>query len=301
MPIGLSRSEGVRIAWGKKAGKQSGGAPKPVNKADQQGGAGVNPNQTDAGAHAPGNTDEKKESTLPDTDKPERRLLPTPEPTAPKPLPLPKPVDASCHPSPTSTPPPPPPQLRRRSLLACLFPCMYAQPIHDTWDYNPPPSQKTPLRAPSPASECSWTHHDSYYPSFEPDTPKQTTYFPKFDDFKSRHHAKADAAAAFHAQLVGHPVCVHYPDLPAFEEYKKAGVGWKETQWGTQNWMGFGWDGERLPNAQGQYFSAPMPKGVPIARPNQQGGTGNKKKGKEGEGGGGGGGGGGGNGKKGKN
>ncbi|BEJ10898.1 hypothetical protein CspHIS471_0103200 [Cutaneotrichosporon sp. HIS471] len=282
MSRGLTHGDGVRIAWGKKSGKISGGAP-PDTKGGQPSGEKSEKQADAAGGKGQGadmgKSEEKTDKTKPDGKAKQSGPRPQPkvDPPAPLPIPVPEPVEGYYYPpippaqAPNHLPPPPQqPQSQPpcRPLLARLFPCIFAQSIalgqeQERWEYYPPvppPPKGRQNRAPSPASERSWTHHDSYFPSFEPEVVQHTSFFPKFEAFKSRSQARAEAAAARHAQRTGHLVSVHYPDLPAFAEYGKAKAEWKETQWGVQNWTGFGWARERLPNAQGQTFSAPMPE-----------------------------------------
>ncbi|BEJ03175.1 hypothetical protein CcaverHIS641_0103500 [Cutaneotrichosporon cavernicola] len=257
MSKGLTRGDGLHIAWGKKSGKVSGGAPLDVM-------GGQSEKQVDAAGGKSQSADKGKSVEKTDKTKPDgkaRQTGPRPQPKvdppAPLPIPVPEPVEGYYYPSiPASQernhlpPPPQQPQPPRQPLLARLFPCIFAQPIalgqeQERWEYYPPvppPPKGRQNRAPSPASERSWTHHDSYFPSFEPEVVQHTSFFPKFEAFKSRSQARAEAAAAQHAQRTGHLVSVHYPDLPAFAEYVKAKAEWKETQWGAQNWTGFGSD-----------------------------------------------------------
>ncbi|GMK59515.1 hypothetical protein CspeluHIS016_0801210 [Cutaneotrichosporon spelunceum] len=287
MPRGMTGGDG-RVARGNKSSKVSGGAPQQKGNFAYK-------------------TAKPEADDEPNVDPPAPRPLPIPEPIdkadkpkaddgskvavpapAPQPVPVPEPVMPYYYPPTLPAPPrplPTPSRRPRRSVLARLVPCLSAQPTAEPAEYYPavPPVSRR-KRAPSPASEQSWTHHDSYFPSLEPAVVQHTSFFPRLDAIKSRAQARAEAAAAQHAQSAGHLVCVHYPDLPAFAEYGKARAEWKETQWGTQNWIGFGWNGERLPNAQGQVFSGPMPTGIPVANP-KVGGGGKNKKGQGGSGG----------------
>ncbi|CAD6576775.1 MAG: hypothetical protein TREMPRED_001768 [Tremellales sp. Tagirdzhanova-0007] len=124
-------------------------------------------------------------------------------------------------------------------------------------------------------SDHDWHHHSSYYPEYEPIFPltySQNT-LPRFQA-----HQQSD---------FGHSVAIHYPVLPLWRDYNggsvgdKTKTGWTSGKSGVAGWTGYGWDGEKLPNADGLSFGAPMPKGVPL-----DGDEGKKKKGGGGDGGG---------------
>ena len=99
-----------------------------------------------------------------------------------------------------------------------------------------------------------------------------------------------------HSAALGHAVAIHYPALPRFAEYNSGGgadqakAGWTSGKYGAEGWTGCGWEGEKLPNADGASFAAPMPKGVPLEGEGKKkgggGGGGGKKKeeGEEGDG-----------------
>ena len=132
----------------------------------------------------------------------------------------------------------------------------------------------------------TWKHHDRYFPAFSeadffsspsiPLTPisksgvtttspgSAYTFTSPFEDALT----VVEAQALEHAKLSGRNVVLHYPALPAFEEFlsgkSRESVGWKEPQWGTEGWTGYGWSGEVLPGKGGMTFGAPMPEGLPL-------------------------------------
>ena len=176
----------------------------------------------------------------------------------------------------------------------------------------------------------TWQHHASYFPEYEPINPRpgnipgvpgvvgQNRYFPEYTPLTQAGFPSgtsgayayaldpAQALAAGHSERIGHSVVVHYPDLPKFADYQGDGKNkWQSGQHGIEGWNGFGWEGEKLPNQDGQTFGAPMPPGQPLpVEEKEQGGGGgggggkkknkskNKNKNKNKQGGGGGGGGG---------
>ena len=131
-----------------------------------------------------------------------------------------------------------------------------------------------------------WKHHDSYFPEYTPIWPKK----PYTGLANVYGLSEAERQADSHSQTMGHAVSIHYPDLPSWAEYgktiPKGQTGWQTTKLGTEGWTGYGYDGNKLPNAQGQTFGAPMPPGEQIqGQQGQGGGKKNKKKNKGGGGG----------------
>lgn len=120
-------------------------------------------------------------------------------------------------------------------------------------------------RPSSAASVHSWKHHSSYFPQYEPIVQQKLSIGDPyaFDNgpLQSEARAKAEAAAAEHSALVGHPVVVHYPALPKFDE-NAASKNWKKSTWGLDRWTGFGWAGEKLPDKDGLVFANAMPVGT---------------------------------------
>lgn len=115
-----------------------------------------------------------------------------------------------------------------------------------------------------PASPASWTHHASYFPEYTPIMQPQPTVVDTYatgnEPILGDTHSQALATASAHAALVGHPVAVHYPSLPKFDDYP-ASKNWRRSTWGMQGWTGFGWAGETLPDKNGLVFGNPMPEG----------------------------------------
>lgn len=140
---------------------------------------------------------------------------------------------------------------------------------------------------PTPPESPGWKHHDSYFPEYTPIYPTTTFADPYARSFKL---TPAEIQAQQHAARVGHAVAVHYPMLPPFADYQSAAPktqgAWQSGQWGNSNWTGFGLSGEKLPDAEGKTFGAPMPKGVPVEDPKAGGGGAGAAGAKKGKGGG---------------
>lgn len=161
---------------------------------------------------------------------------------------------------------------------------------------------------------AEWVDHTAYFPAYEPVAPtlvplptadfntkmaRSNPYYPDYEPVYPAVQAggaRAYALAFDHAQMADRAArmglhAVQWPELPAFSTYTGAGAGadkdkdkaktgWRTAPWGTEGWTGFGWEGEKIPNAQGQTFSAPMPKGEPVLIEEEKGG-GKKKKNKK--------------------
>jgi len=112
----------------------------------------------------------------------------------------------------------------------------------------------------------TWKHHESYFPEYTPIYPTTTFADPYATAYLL---TPAEVQAQQHAANVGRAIAVHYPMLPPFADYSSAkGQGaWQSGQWGNRDWTGFGLNGEKLPDAEGKTFGAPMPKGVPNGEP----------------------------------
>ena len=185
---------------------------------------------------------------------------------------------------------------------------------HPTGAAPPPLDLPAPSSPDGPATDTQseveeWHHHASYFPEYEPistapvapaedEVKPHSSYFPEYTPLLHRSHplngypgasaavayalTTPETAAAAHAQKIGHDVGVYYPDLPKFADYdsKKGGNGWKSGQYafGVDGWTGFGWAGEKLPDAEGRIFGAPMPSGAPMAKSNGGNGGGKGKK-----------------------
>jgi len=150
------------------------------------------------------------------------------------------------------------------------------------------PITSTPIK--TAASDDEWHHHQYYFPEYEPIYPHTSTYDPWARAYPL---SPAEMQARQQSAALGHAVAIHYPALPRFAEYNSGGgadqakAGWTSGKYGAEGWTGCGWEGEKLPNADGASFAAPMPKGVPLEGEGKKkgggGGGGGKKKKEEGE------------------
>ena len=134
---------------------------------------------------------------------------------------------------------------------------------------NDPPTP-TPIR--QDYSVDDWRSY-SYFPEYTPIYPPTST----ISQARAYPLTPAEIQAQQQSATLGHAVAVHYPDLPRFAEYNSMGSGaankgkpgWVSGNHGVEGWTGYGWEGEKLPNAEGQTFGAPMPKGVLPSEPGE--------------------------------
>ncbi|EIW68222.1 hypothetical protein TREMEDRAFT_63386 [Tremella mesenterica DSM 1558] len=130
---------------------------------------------------------------------------------------------------------------------------------------------------------ADWHHHESYFPEYTPIFPPISKYTGTATPYMM---SAAEKQATWHSKTLGHAVTVHYPDLPSWADYgkniPKTQGSWQSGRWGVEGWTGYGYDGEKLPNAQGETFGAPMDKGVLSKTGDDGKGGGKGKKGKGG-------------------